>query len=245
MADIIVLNEITELLNNVNSELSTDISSVKSVVDTISTNVNTANANINAIKTNTAANNTASATGTLSQKMTYIINNVNRVYVTGNSLVKTISSSTQTISFESKLPTANSSSVYSYGTKYNYYVNYDGEYKFSITCAISDIAYISSGSKSYNVSCGLQVNVTRGRSQETNTYSTALSTTGLSDVASTTKTMNIVLSRGDRIQCCMYASGVGENTNCSSIYTKSFTATCTNMAIYGTSKTLSSNDVFV
>lgn len=78
MADIIVLNEITELLNSVNGSLSTSVSNVKSVVDTINTNVNT-------VKTATAVNNTASTTGTLSQKMSSAIANT----ATNNTASKT------------------------------------------------------------------------------------------------------------------------------------------------------------
>lgn len=78
LADIIVLNEITELLNSVNGSLSTSVSNVKSVVDTINTNVNT-------VKTATAVNNTASTTGTLSQKMSSAIANT----ATNNTASKT------------------------------------------------------------------------------------------------------------------------------------------------------------
>ena len=78
LADIIVLNEITELLNSVNGSLSTSVANVKSVVDTINTNVNT-------VKTATAVNNTASTTGTLSQKMSSAIANT----ATNNTASKT------------------------------------------------------------------------------------------------------------------------------------------------------------
>lgn len=96
MADIIVLNEITELLNNVNSGLSTSISNVKSTVDTISTNVNTANTNINTIKTNTAATTTENSSGTLSAKLTYLINRRDRICVVSNTTIATLTTSLKT-----------------------------------------------------------------------------------------------------------------------------------------------------
>lgn len=58
----IIIDEITNEIENVNSK----IAEVKTVADTISSNVNN-------IKTYTATNNTSSKTGTLSQKMAYII----------------------------------------------------------------------------------------------------------------------------------------------------------------------------
>lgn len=58
----IIIDEITNEIENVNSK----IAEVTTVADTISSNVNN-------IKTYTATNNTSSKTGTLSQKMAYII----------------------------------------------------------------------------------------------------------------------------------------------------------------------------
>ena len=59
--------EVKKFLNSgMNTPLDILINNVKSVVDTISTNVNS-------VKSATAASSTANATGTLSQKLTYII----------------------------------------------------------------------------------------------------------------------------------------------------------------------------
>ena len=76
----IVIDEISQKLNEINSSISNTLSTINSNVNTIntnvstvSTNVNTANTNINAIKTATAASTSASSSGTLSQKLTYII----------------------------------------------------------------------------------------------------------------------------------------------------------------------------
>lgn len=64
-----VVDTISTNVNDVKSDvgiLNTIMNNVKSVVDTISTNVNS-------VKSATAASSTANATGTLSQKLTYII----------------------------------------------------------------------------------------------------------------------------------------------------------------------------
>lgn len=84
---VIIIDEVEEKLNNLNSNLS-------SKIDSINTNTNTINSNISIVKTtidniyskidteissllsNTNANNTANLTGTLSQKLTYIANNL-------------------------------------------------------------------------------------------------------------------------------------------------------------------------
>lgn len=85
--DVILLSEIEDKLSELNSNLSSKINS-------INTNTNTVNSNVSAIKTtvdniyskvdsevaniltNTNTNNTASLTGTLSQKLSYIANNL-------------------------------------------------------------------------------------------------------------------------------------------------------------------------
>lgn len=83
----IVIDEISQKLNELNSSISstlstintnvssikTDISSVKSVCDNIYAKVDT---EIESVLTNTNTNNTANLTGTLSQKLSYIANNL-------------------------------------------------------------------------------------------------------------------------------------------------------------------------
>jgi len=76
----IILDELEGKLNTVNSNLeskinttNTNISAVKTVVDNIYSKVDT---EIASILTNTNTNNTASVTGTLSQKLSYIANNL-------------------------------------------------------------------------------------------------------------------------------------------------------------------------
>lgn len=70
-----VSSDITVIDTNVDN-LTTAVQTVDNIVDTINTNVNTANTNINTVKTNTGVNNTASSTGSLSQKLSYLINKV-------------------------------------------------------------------------------------------------------------------------------------------------------------------------
>lgn len=82
MPDVILLNELTDKINELNSDLESDInsinsnvtavgSSLSSKIDALSTDLS---ASVNTVKTATATNNTASLTGTLSQKLSYIAN---------------------------------------------------------------------------------------------------------------------------------------------------------------------------
>ena len=70
--DVIVLNELSDMISELNSSLGSDI-------DTINSNVDEVKATVNAINTATAVNNTASTTGTLSQKLSSIISTLSTV----------------------------------------------------------------------------------------------------------------------------------------------------------------------
>lgn len=79
----IVIDEISQKLNELNSSISSTLSTINTNVNTINrdvgtanTNINTANTNINAIKTATAASTTANSSGTLSQKLSWIGNSL-------------------------------------------------------------------------------------------------------------------------------------------------------------------------
>lgn len=89
----IIIDEITDEINKLNTSLTTTI-------NTINTNVNTANTSINAIKTNTAANSTESSTGTLSQKLAYLINRRDRIVTPSSTNIKTLFSGTKTATFD-------------------------------------------------------------------------------------------------------------------------------------------------
>lgn len=85
----IVIDEISQKLNELNSSISSTLSTINTNVNTINrdlgtanTNINTANTNINAIKTATASSTTANASGTLSQKLSWIGNSL--IGATGN-----------------------------------------------------------------------------------------------------------------------------------------------------------------
>lgn len=72
MPDIILLNELSDMISELNSSFGLGI-------DTINLNVNEVKATVNAINTATAVNNTASTTGTLSQKLSSIISTLSTV----------------------------------------------------------------------------------------------------------------------------------------------------------------------
>lgn len=72
MPDIILLNELSDMISELNSSLGSDI-------DTINSNVSAVKTTVDAINTATAVNNTASTTGTLSQKLSSIISTLSTV----------------------------------------------------------------------------------------------------------------------------------------------------------------------
>lgn len=77
----LIKDDVTQILTNTN-EILQDTTSIGGGVQNLTnsnsvilTNTNTINTNVNRILTNTNTNNTASSTGTLSQKLSYLINN--------------------------------------------------------------------------------------------------------------------------------------------------------------------------
>lgn len=84
-----ILSNIEELADQLASTLS-QASSANSNAATAATNASNANTNANAAKTNTAVNNTASSTGTLSQKLSYIIEQLNNLGSSSSSVVRSI-----------------------------------------------------------------------------------------------------------------------------------------------------------
>ena len=76
--DVIMLDELSDMISELNSSLGSDI-------DTINSNVDEVKATVNAINTATAVNNTASTTGTLSQKLSSIYNQIGATSSSGGS----------------------------------------------------------------------------------------------------------------------------------------------------------------
>ena len=82
----LIKDDVSQILTNTN-EILQDTTSIGGGVQTLTnsnsvilTNTNTINTNVNRLLTNTNVNNTASSTGTLSQKLSYIINQNESVY---------------------------------------------------------------------------------------------------------------------------------------------------------------------
>ena len=78
MPDVILLNELTDKINELNSDLESDINAINSNVTTVGSNlsskIDALSTSVGTVKTATATNNNASLTGTLSQKLSYIAN---------------------------------------------------------------------------------------------------------------------------------------------------------------------------
>lgn len=104
-----IQDDIDQILTNTNTIITSTttinggVNDIKNSNGQILNNTNSANTNINKLLTNTNVNNTANSTGTLSQKLSYLINEVqdlgvigtyNQVNVVpGNTLVATVVSS--------------------------------------------------------------------------------------------------------------------------------------------------------
>lgn len=106
-----VSNDIAVIDTNVDN-LTTAVQTVDNIVDTINSNVNTANTNINTVKTNTGVNNTASSTGSLSQKLSYLINKVEALESSSSSSRSVVKSVQRgVISFSDEITTATINAV--------------------------------------------------------------------------------------------------------------------------------------
>ena len=272
MADIIVLNEITELLNSVNSSLSTSISNVKSVVDTISSNTTT-------IINNTKVNNTASEGGSLSQKLASIIS-----YTKTNNTASTTGTLSQKISsaIANTAATTTESSSGTLSAKLTYLINRrnrgikPGSTNFKIfttsLTSASTVAntttrqeaysnytsgYIAAYNGRYRVYCTATVTVTDMRS---------VGVTGVLEIyidnslvksknivtqdkkgtsASTTVTEDILLGVGQMVTMRLAAVSVGVTGICSSpSYPSSAgTVTATEISVRGTVVELTGNPI--
>lgn len=107
-----IQDDVDQILTNTNTIINTtnttntNVNTINTRTNTILKNTNSANTNINTLLTNTNTNNVANETGTLSQKLSYLINGIqdlgvvgtyNQVNVVpGNTLVATVVSSTIT-----------------------------------------------------------------------------------------------------------------------------------------------------
>lgn len=79
MSSPFIIDELSAKINELNSGLSSSI-------DLINTNINTINTDLSAVATNVVINNTASTTGTLSQKLSSIYNQIGSTSATGGSV---------------------------------------------------------------------------------------------------------------------------------------------------------------
>lgn len=256
MADIIVLNEITELLNSVNSGITSSLS-------TINSNVNTIKTNVASILDNTKANNTASTTGTLSQKissaisntaatitenssgtlsakLTYLINRRNRGVKAGTTNFKTLTSNLTTGT--TSISRNATQTVYSSYTS-EFVVAYTGRYRAYCTGTVTvNTLYKSGGSEypsAYN-RIGFEIWV-NGNTIASAEVATRNATTGTS--AAVTKTLDITLEAGQVIKMRVYAQS-DYYINCVGSYQpNAVSAACTDLSIRGTVVELTGNPI--
>lgn len=123
----IVINEIEELLNEMNDGLAGSIGTINSTVNTINTNM-AKQTDLTIVKTNTATNSTESSTGTLSQKLAYLINRRDRIVTPSSTNIKTLSTS---LSVNAK--STNEKSVTKSTSSVGAYVKYTGTYRIYAT----------------------------------------------------------------------------------------------------------------
>lgn len=243
MADIIVLNEITELLNDMNDGLTSTLSTISSNVNTIKTNVasildytktnNTASATGNLSQkasqavSNTAATTTENASGTLSAKLTYLINRRNKVVVPSSTNLKTFSSNISTGNTAGSK--GNVQYAYSNYTD-TFAIAYDGTYRFYCTGTVTVTALnanVCVSPSAYNaIGFEIWVNGTTTSVTVVNIDQAKVMTS-----ASTTKTCDLVLKRGDNVKLRIFAASGNSGT---SYYSNTANAKATDLSIRGT-----------
>lgn len=186
----IVIDEITTKINELNTSLTTKIDTIDMLVDTI-------NGNVGAIKTATATNNTANASGVLSAKLSYLISRRNRFIKPGSTVLITLSSSgTVSVSQQNK-----QADQWGYGTNYSCYAKYPGIYRMYATAKISAFSKNSNVYQSGRigtVTAVLQTYVVHISDGSTSSYSVDI-VSGSATTSSATKTIDVQVSAGDRI----------------------------------------------
>ena len=256
MADIIVLNEITELLNSVNSGITSSLSTINSNVNTIKTNVasildntkanNTASTTgtlsqkISSAISNTAATTTENSSGTLSAKLTYLINRRNRGVKAGTTNFKTLASNLTTGT--TSMSRNATQTVYSSYTS-EFVVAYTGRYRAYCTGTVTVNTLYKANNEypsAYN-RMGFEIWV-NGNTIASAVVATRNATTGTSEAV--TKTLDITLEAGQVIKMRVYAQSDYYYVNCVGNYQpNAVSAACTDLSIRGTVVELTGNPI--
>lgn len=192
----IIINEIEELLNDVNDNLNTNI-------NTLSTNLTTVGTNVNAIKTNTTATTTESSNGTLSAKLSYLINRRNKIVTPSSTKLKTFTSSN---SITATATYVLSNHLFESGVNsmsYSCYVKYPGTYRIYVTYSTTKVSNVITPSdctvgktETHNVTISVTKNGNEEVSEKTN------SVTGYydSNLSSATKTIDFFCNAGANLK---------------------------------------------
>lgn len=183
----IVINEIEELLNEMNDGLTGSIGTINSTVNTINTNM-AKQTDLTTVKTNTAANNTESSTGTLSQKLAYLINRRDRIVTSSNANIKTLISNNDISLVANESP---SEDIFSF------YFGYSGEYKLLITYSGS-LNYISGAGTKPQADLNVAIESVEGN-QLVKTINIATFSNSNVSINKTTKEICLFGSRGSKV----------------------------------------------
>ena len=248
MADVIVLNEITELLNSVNNGLSSTLSTISTKIGNIETYTKTNNTasttgtlsqKISSAISNTAATTTESSSGTLSAKLTYLINRRTKMVTPSSTNLKTLASSGNFVSAGGAGGEATTKTEY--GQKYSCQVKYNGIYRCYFTSSVTwkdGSVSNSAGKNQQSVKVFGRAQVYHCGSGATSTHDVTITTTASANTSSVTKTVDVPAQEGDRITMCIGITQTsGEYTNICGVvnyYYDTYTATWTDISVRGT-----------
>lgn len=247
--DVILLGEISSLIDNVN----TGVTNIKSVVDTINTNVNTVKTNVATILTNTNTNNTASTTGTISQKvssaisntaatttenssgtlsakLTYLINRRQRVVTPSSTNLKALNSSDVTLKVTEKVfgKTVSTST-------WTATIKQPGVYRFYATASLTvDTNYSDNTDTASPNTVDLFVTITKSDGTTVTNQYNICSKGAKGSTGSKTITKDIGLSVGESVSCYVRLYAFGIDHACGSVYNDLCTAVVGNVSIRGT-----------
>lgn len=221
----LIIDEIEELLNGIN--------------DGITTKLNTINTNISTLLTNTASTATENSSGTLSAKLTYLINRRNKYMTAGSTNLKTLSSS-GSVSTGNVYVNSGSSSNWggANGTTFVCYVKYPGIYRVYATASGSADTTEQTG---YPYSFTGTARITLNASTVNSSASAVISSTTYNkknttfSIPTATKTVDVNVVVGDKISVYIRAEGQGcLNHICGNSYrTANVTATWTDISVRG------------
>jgi len=260
----IIIDEITEKINEMNTSLTTKIDTISSNTTTIINNTkvnNTASgtgslsqklswigntligatgqtggsatagtvmAKLNAAITNTAATTTENSSGILSAKLTYLINRRNRVITPSSTNIKTLNSSSTTISITTSGNTEGKSVN---SSTWSATIKQPGIYRLYATASLTVNTKKQSAAADY---VDFYYTIVRSNGTSVTNSLTICSSTG-TNVSATTKTVDLLLSVGEKVSCYVRLLAPAGNIPCvGTIYNNLVSSTIGDVSIRGT-----------